>query len=259
MSSLSIFANFRIDSEERLQRMKDSFLSFKDINASKWVINIRGDYKKQAMSFLADQLGTQVISFQLESEQGWFHDSRLMLHEMEGEFVLYWIEDHINLVTDYYIYNDIINEMKIENVEFLPYSFFWTSKRYEFIEKKEMTHFFWLDLNTANFQLLQKKAPLAYIIFCVGIFSSDLFKRIVFDDDNWQAIKWPKDTPFNFEKSSHDTHWLPIRIGLPKFELFASIDDDSIEPGSSLISRGLYEARQRRKAMASPDVYRPLG
>jgi len=259
MSNLSIFANFRIESEERLQRMKDSFMSFKDINASKWVINVRGDYKKQAMSFISEQLGAQLTSFELESEQGWFHDSRIMLREMQSEFVLYWIEDHINIVTDYSLYDHIIDDMKTANIEFLPYSFFWTTKRYELIEKKEMTHFSWLDLNTANCQLLQKKATSAYIIFCVGIFSRELFGRIILDDDNRQAIKWPKDTPFNFEKSCHDTHWLPIRIGLPKFELFASIDDDSVEPGSSLISRGLYEARQRRKAMASPDVYRPLG
>jgi hypothetical protein len=258
MTSLSIFANFRIDSEERLQRMKDSFMSFKDINPSKWIINARGDYKKQAMDFLSDHLGSRLISFELESEHGWFHDSRIMLREIESDFVFYWIEDHINLVTDYSLYAGIIDDMKTAKIEFLPYSFFWTTKRYELIETKEMTHFLWLDLNIANFQLLQKKAPFAYIIFCVGIFSKELFQRIILDDDDRQAIKWPKETPFNFEKSSRDIHWLPIRIGLPKFELFASIDDDSVAPGSSLISRGLYDARKRRKAMACPDDYRPL-
>ena len=40
--SLTVFSNFRINDEERLIRLKDSFYSFKDICAEKWVINIRG-------------------------------------------------------------------------------------------------------------------------------------------------------------------------------------------------------------------------
>jgi hypothetical protein len=58
--------------------------------------------------------------------------------------------------------------------------------------------------------------------------------------------KWPTETPFDFEKSHKDTHWLPIRCGVSKEELFVSIDDDHGEPGSSLISRGLYPNRVPR-------------
>ena len=49
--SLTIFANFRIDNEERYLRMQDSFLSFKDISAEKWVVNVRGPYKERALIF----------------------------------------------------------------------------------------------------------------------------------------------------------------------------------------------------------------
>ena len=52
MGLLSVFANFRIDSEERLLRMQDSFWSFYEEDIDKWVINIRGDYKKEAGEFL---------------------------------------------------------------------------------------------------------------------------------------------------------------------------------------------------------------
>ena len=50
--TLTIFANFRINNEERYQRMKNSFMSFKDINAQKWVINVRGSYKLKTILFL---------------------------------------------------------------------------------------------------------------------------------------------------------------------------------------------------------------
>ncbi|WP_157834490.1 hypothetical protein [Candidatus Ruthturnera calyptogenae] len=49
--TLTIFANFRINNEERYQRMKDSFESFKDIKAQKWVINVRGSYKLKTIFF----------------------------------------------------------------------------------------------------------------------------------------------------------------------------------------------------------------
>ncbi len=50
-TSLTIFANFRINDSEVLQRMKDSFLSFKDIDSKQWLINVRGKYKLQALFF----------------------------------------------------------------------------------------------------------------------------------------------------------------------------------------------------------------
>ena len=258
MAKLSIFGNFYIDSEERLQRMKDSFLSFKNINAVKWIINARGPYKKETMAFLLEGLGSRLVGFELESPEGWFHDSRLMLKSIDEKFVLFWIEDHMSLVSDLSLYDAIIQNMEISGVEFLLTSWFWARNDYELIPKNEMPNISWFDLDETTFPLLMRKSPEAYIISCVGIFDIMLFSRLITDDDEKQAIKWPKETPFDFEKSSHDVHWLPVRIGLSKQELFASIDDDSIMPGSSLISRGLYPSRQTRKVMGSSEHIKPI-
>lgn len=258
MATLSIFGNFYIDSEERLQRMKDSFLSFKNINAVKWVINARGPYKKEAMAFLREELGSRLVSYELESVEGWFHDSRTMLKSIDAQFVLFWIEDHISLVSDISLYDGIIRDMETAGVEFLQTSWFWARDRYELIPQNEMSAIRWFDLDEKTFPLLMKKSPEAYIVSCVGIFDIDLFTRLISDDDERQAIKWPKETPFDFEKSSHDIHWLPVRTGFPNQELFASIDDDSVVPGSSLISRGLYPARQIRNVMGDSEYIKPI-
>ena len=54
---LDIFANFNIDSLERLKRMKDSFNSFYNLELiNKWVINIRGEFKAEAKKFLKKKL-----------------------------------------------------------------------------------------------------------------------------------------------------------------------------------------------------------
>ena len=78
-TSLVIFANFRIDNKERFLRMQDSFFSFKDISAEKWVINIRGSYKEQATNFLHEHLQNKLYHYDIESKKGWFHDPRAML------------------------------------------------------------------------------------------------------------------------------------------------------------------------------------
>ncbi len=49
MTTLTIFANYFINDEERFLRLKDSFWSFKDVNPLKWVINVRGKYKSEVL------------------------------------------------------------------------------------------------------------------------------------------------------------------------------------------------------------------
>ena len=97
-ASLIVFANFKIDNKERYQRMQDSFLSFKNLSVKKWVINIRGAYRDEAFIFLENHLGKKLNSYRLNSKKGWFHDTRLMLNDIDTNFVFFWIEDHINML-----------------------------------------------------------------------------------------------------------------------------------------------------------------
>ena len=63
-SNYSILANFFINDNETLLRMKDSLSSFKNSKSKLWIINIRGDYKKQASKFILDTLSINCkISF----------------------------------------------------------------------------------------------------------------------------------------------------------------------------------------------------
>jgi len=85
--SLAIFSNFFIDNEERLQRMKDSFFSFKDINPKEWVINIRGSLKLEAGNFLKKELGENLNLFYLQSKQGWMYDSLIISKKINSDYV----------------------------------------------------------------------------------------------------------------------------------------------------------------------------
>ena len=87
--SLCIFANFFIDNEERLQRMKDSFNSFKDINPEEWRINIRGRFKMEAGHFLQKELGEQLNLNYIETKKGWFHDSFSFMKDVKSDFIFF--------------------------------------------------------------------------------------------------------------------------------------------------------------------------
>lgn len=249
--TLSIFANFFINDEERFLRLKDSFLSFKDISAQKWIINARGKYKLDVLFFLHDHLGEKLSAHVLESKKGWFHDSRILSKEIDTDFVLFWIEDHINMV-DVKKYDEILDEMKQYKVDVLPYS--WFSRRKLDTKYKGINNhigknigFFLYDVHT-HFIIEKNIEGGSYIIGCTSIFSMSLFKKIINNNDPILK-RWPKKTPFDFEKGPKDTHWLPFVQGIPKYELFASIDDDvhAYEyEGLSLQTRGLYSKRVTR-------------
>ena len=248
MVSLTIFANFRINDQERLCRMRDSFLSFKNIDAQCWVINARGKYNLETLFFLHDHLGDKLSAHVIESGRGWFEDSRKLLPEIFTEYVLFWIEDHINLA-DVVNYKAILKEMKLSGSESLCYSW-WQQGRlrriYEGIEKKEFNNIETFLLDRQANAIALRNCPGYYIVSAVSIFSIEFFKRIINKNDP-VLRRWPKETPFDFEKKGTDIHWLPIKQAIPKYELFASIDDDNGCPGYPLQSRGLYPVRVIRE------------
>jgi len=251
-ATLTIFANFRIDNEERYQRMKDSFKSFKEIEAQKWVINVRGFYKLKTILFLREQLGEKLYPNLIESGKGWFHDTKEMLPLINTDFVLFWIEDHINLV-DIKKYDDILVEMKENSVDHLFYSWWHdgTKSKFKSINKIETNNLNIYNLNLNNIKIIEKKTgKYFYTVSAVSISSLFFFKKII--NTNYPILKrWPKETPFDFEKRSTDLIFLPFRLAIPRCELFANIDDDHGNDGYSLISRGLYRNTMSREEIKS--------
>lgn len=252
MPLLNIFANFFIDTEERFLRMQDSFLSFKDISASKWVINVRGRYSEKALIFLHANLGEKLLPYRLHSDEGWFCDSRRMLPEIDGDYVLFWLEDHINLAR-IELLDAIIHEMKEKDLEYLLYSFWQFGKlrsRYKGVMLTAGEYLDYFVHDDRNNQLIQQNGKGSYLIAAPSVFKRSLFEKVVLADDPIPK-RWPKETPFDFEKAPTDVHWLPIKVALPRQELFASIDDDHGYEFSCLQSRGLYPIREERKSYTS--------
>ena len=246
--SLTIFSNFRINDEERFIRLKDSFLSFKDIFADKWIINIRGNLKENVKDFLLAELADKAIITNYESGKGWFHDSRYLAKKIESDFVMIWIEDHKNMI-DVKNYKLIFNQMYDSRSDYLNYTWWFLGKvnqMYSDIDKEDCGEIETFNLTTdinKDLCLIDRKP---YIISLPSFFSKNLFFKILEKNDPWLR-RWPKETPFDFEKKHYDTHWLPLRMSISKHELFACLDDDNDVEGYSLQSRGLYPKRELRQ------------
>ena len=247
--TLTIFANFRIHHEERLLRMKDSFLSFKDICAQKWVINVRGQYREQVADFLREQLGDRLVLSFLESKQGWFYDTRQMLPHIDTDYVLFWIEDHLNLA-DTKVYPPILTEMKASGTDVLWYSWFHPKvfAPIQSIKGKKLDLITTYHLTKASVKFIEKKIHSAFhTVPAQSIFKVSFFKKLV--TTNHPLIKkWPKNCPFDMEKISSDIEFLPLAGAFPNQELFTSIDAGPTQE-YSLIGRGLYPDRVRREEL----------
>ena len=255
--TLTIFANFRINNEERYRRMRDSFNSFKHINATKWVINVRGLYKLKTILFLREQLGEKLYPHLIESEKGWFYDTREMLPQIDTDFVFFWIEDHINLVSETK-YDEILNEMQENKVDFLIYSWWHDGikKRFEHINRDKTESLSIYQMNLKNIEKIEEVlGRYFYMISAVGIFGNRLFKKVI-QSNHPRLKRWPKETPFDFEKRSYDREFLPFTLAIPNSELFASIDDDQDIEGYSLVSRGYYKSDIQRETIRTMEYGR---
>ena len=234
---ISVFANFRINNKTRLELFKLSFNSIKnDSNFDNWVINCRGDYKIQVENILRESLGERLIFSSNESKKGWFYDSSKMIKNLKNNFIFFWIEDHVKISAHFINSSELMNLEKNE-VDYLQYSFT-HSDRFKslspFIDGED-SKFKYYSINKENTENLNDKI---YIVSVVGLFSKLFFKKII--STNHPILKrWPRNTPFDFEKTNNDKLFLPIKIALPKSELFACIDDDHGVDNYSLVSRGL--------------------
>lgn len=254
--SITIFGNIFINDKLKLEMLKISFSSFNNSKIEKWVLNIRGKFKSETKDFLMKNIKQKKIFFELESDKGWFYDSRLMSKEINSEYVFNWIEDHVNLQNSEF-FNSIINELKEIDGEYLMYSCFFLGGQLESYKKLkifETNNLVYLNydlndhyqrineidyskpINDKTNRVRNKLAASKYIISMPSILKTNLFKNILKNKD-LIFKRWPINTPFDFEKRFDDISWLPLKVACVKEEFFATIDDNHGFRGYSLIER----------------------
>jgi hypothetical protein len=259
--SYCVFSNFLVNDKENYLRAIDSFNSFSSLGAREWVLNIRGAYKSRLGRFLSEKLGDKLKLTHLESRSGWIHDTQTLVTQVRTEYLIYWIEDHLSLV-DPRVYDEVIKEMSEFKCHHLLHSF------YEFGEYHNamFNGIQIVDHNTIRSSTITRSANRERarqteiegaseysLVSLAGIFEKNFFKRCL-------SYRWirtaTKYCPHNFEIDKYGEWVLPVKYGIPKFELFASIDDTRGREGYSLIDRGMYEQRGESKQKLTIEGHR---
>lgn len=279
---LTVFANIRINSPERLQHMKDSFDSFSS-TSDDWLVNVRGELREEALSFLRERLGEKMREFSLlDDKRGWINNALEMLPFVKNEYLLIWNEDHINIAPQEEL-RKVVAEMGKVDADYLLYSWWQEGRAREAFGVLPLKSGRYIDSILLTKERWQKVLDAEYkyaLLSLVGIYRKDLFKDILLRDRyklplffthqvyrfftllqrlglkfnqrqwfhslnrliNFRLRSFTKEAPFDLEKMQDRFDMLPLKIALPKKELFACIDDNLREAGTSLIERGLYPA-----------------
>jgi len=242
---ICVFANFNIDTQERLQRMMDSFVSFRNANISEWKINIRGSLKHQAADFLGQELGDELTVFFWESKKGWFFDSLEIAKVILSDYVFFWVEDHICQVEPTKL-NDIVEEMQEFDVDQVWYSFLHHRVRAVFDTFPVVNvgkHITCAEISNSSCRSSRKALGYDfYVTTMVSIMTLRFFKQLLLSPKPYLK-RHSMFLPFDFERKASDSIFGRIVTAIPKEEIFAAIDDDHKCNGYSLISRGKYPNR----------------
>lgn len=244
--TVCVFANIQISNSVRFGAFKKSFLSLSNVDFDKWYINIRGSLKEKAEAFLRSHLGAKLVLFDLNS-RNWHRDSRIMFASVNEKAIFYWIEDHI-LQIEPMVLSKISLDFIKNSCDYMSYSFWgFGSHVREFsgvTARVSCEYFDIIDYGKSENEIRQKTAAeiygtKAYIVGLCGLFSYEFFHSNLFNKRILPLRRWPKATPFDFERSPADLWILPFRIAVPKLEISCSLDDDNQVAGSSLVSRAL--------------------
>ena len=253
MSGISVFANFLINDQSRLNELKLSLNSFYKSKIDSWYINIRGEKKNEAKKIILKKIPSNKANFFfLDSKKGWMHDSSQISKEIKTKYIFFWIEDHI-CVGGIKYFNEIIKSLIDKDIDYMPYSWFFFKnniKSIKFLKPKEDKNIYYLNYTKEKHKkrlYFWKKKRLIldiYIISACSIMKTSLFRKLTTSRDKL-FLKWSKKLPFNFEKDQYDMHWLPYRLALPKKELFASYDDNLGSSNYSLLARKKFNKKSK--------------
>jgi len=253
----TVFANLRIQSADRLQRLGTCLEHLARARSDAWVFNIRGEMKHEAAALIRAVAPGALHVSHLESEEGWFHDTLQVLQQVSSEFIVTAIEDHF-LVANPLTLERTVQEMHDLRIDHLEYSWF---PRVSPRALLEGTSFFegaftvGADLDLAgniqrhrNYESQLGHSGSVYLVALCAIVRTELLRKVC-RSHHPDRRRFDIRAPFDVERSGCDVDLLPIRIGHPKIELFAALDDDNIHPGSSLHQRGLYRNLSLRQQL----------
>jgi hypothetical protein len=277
---MTIFANMMVNDHDRFKHLRDSVRSFRDVSDNWLINirgSLRQEVMDFLQQELGDKM---IAFELLDEKRGWFNNALEMLEQAKYDYMLIWCEDHLNLADADTYHNIIseMKQEKADYLMYSWWLGGKCRKAFEVDELKKHKHIDTIELTKSIWKRQLKNGYRDHLVSLIAIVSRDFFvsalrrennklprwittnifrtmiilryfglkfnHRYYFDSINvllkGKLTRFPKDRPFDIEKSCYRLDVLPFKMALPRQELFACIDDDLGVEGYQLIKRGLY-------------------
>ena len=241
-TSIIIYGNMLISSEERLRQLKfvaPSWLKYWDCRA---IIRVRGEYARAAADFLQGFPG--VATMEGQSVKSWRTQALLDLQTIENPYVFILFEDHM-LSKNARDSSNILRDITKYECDIYQYSWFPTYAKLRHwqeqqVETKKTESSFITEIDFRLGRLAYKNTNL-YLLSLSSIFKKSFLT---------QRLKSPLPIlrrydpagPFDIELKMLRRSQTPLVFGQSRQEIGICLDDDHIVAGSSGLARGLIEA-----------------
>lgn len=230
-----------------LHQLQDSTL------IDSWSIRLRGEYADQALAKLESMQLKGSLKIRIgETFKDWKSNTLEQVLDFRSKYYLLLQEDHL-LTCSPNNFDKTILEAMSNGIEILNLSAFETYRETRkimetlpnFIKNQDLIYGI---LDKESLEILKQNSQYPrYPVSLLSLLSIKMISKLLMTDRPfWRKFHY--NTPFDFEQSPAQSWYLPVKFGLPRYEIYCCIDDDIKIPGSSLQSRGMYPVDYTRKS-----------
>jgi len=191
---IALFINLKIDKKEKLDLFK---VTLSDIHHlfSECHIKIRGKLANDCIIFIKKLFPDCVKFYQELQETDWVKSTLVMIKNVKSRSIFFYLEDH-RLVTSSEDLKLVLEEFEECKLDYLCYSFFRASsldiKNLLPLNPKKRIGFFEFILDKENINLIRKISPLYGNLSLPGIFSTEYFNKILYQENKRYKIYFKK-------------------------------------------------------------------
>lgn len=231
----------RLNEEYRKKRLIDGLELLSKIKFSVTSVRVRGLYAKDAREEITHKfpMFKVIVGDTFES---WRLNTLEQVIETKAMHILLLQEDHL-MIASPKIVNSVIDTLMNEEIDVCPLSGFQLFKdqaiRISKLDYAKTSENAVLIKGLNNYDINEGIARPGYFITLMSFYSRQMLINLLSSERPY-IRKFHHLSPYDVEQSTKQRWFFPINFAIPKVELFACIDDDIINPGSSLQSRGLY-------------------
>lgn len=242
---VGVVFNVLCNSMAKEDRLVESVRRLDSTHNLEFRVRIRGSHGDAARARLSKILVDKNVPHRLlgaSPNATWREATALQVESLETPLILMCQEDH--WLIDSQALNHIIESCSNASIDYCRTTFFPQShqtlkeirgySRARFVSTGNCEHMY--------FEMPSETMPFRhqYAVGLVGLFSREYLLKLLYEPLRFPLF-YGHETPFVFERKFGERAVYPGRLGFPKEEAFACVDDDLGVQGYSLISRGLAE------------------